>query len=216
MNITHGIHKLLLYLKYKRLFLIFLIILNIIGILYNIEYIWSSFFKIPFYFWFFILDCSIPLVVVIIALILRIKKRENHVVNTFAFIGILKIGFCQIIFFMLYSSYFFDPTASHYYETTFVGILHFGIMGESLFFIGNMTNVKKWWYLVFFSFFTFTDLMDYFILVVPPDPNAPILLFHIHIVIYIFVNALLAFFAYKISSTLDEDLVVDGKSKEPS
>ena len=209
MKVVYGIHKLLLYLKYNKSFLIFLIILNIIGILYNIEYVWESFSKIPFYFWFFILDCSIPLVLVIIAVILRLYKRENHIINTFAFIGIIKNGICQTIFIILYSPYFFDPAASHYLETTFIGILHFGMIGESLFFIGNMYNVKKFWYFVFFSYYSLTDLLDYSILVVPPDASVPIFLFHFHFVAYIIVNALIVIFAFNISNTRDKDLPIE-------
>lgn len=144
--------------KRKEAVLLFLIFVNLAGMLFGAYYYSVQFTNTSPLLWIFVPDCPLYVFAFAIALFLLRKGREN---NAFSFIvsaGLLKYGVWTLFALAFFNAYFFAPQIALLSGTLF--ILHIGMAAE-----GFVLRVKKCGIgllLLGLAWFLLNDFVDYF------------------------------------------------------
>ncbi|MFH1126988.1 MAG: DUF1405 domain-containing protein [archaeon] len=144
-----------------------LIILNIAGTLFGFWYYRLQLPSTPLHKMIFVPDCPLYTLLFAIVLILHIFRKNNNLLSTITFIGLIKYGFWTLLVVMLHRDYYFTYAPMLY---TAIFILHTGMVLEAYIIPGLYRFTKKS-LVIALIWFIANDIMDYFFGTIPILPD---------------------------------------------
>lgn len=155
----------------SRRFVLFLVIVNILGTLVGVYYYWNQLSSSPVYQWVFIADCPIYTLLFAIAVGFRLRR-----IYLLAFFGVVKYASWTLFVLTLFPEYYFSIDSSYY---SILYILHILMLLEGFLLVPsikkdllNSITVTAW--------FLLNDFADYFfgtVSTIPPYGFNTIMLF---------------------------------------
>jgi uncharacterized membrane protein YpjA len=140
------------------LFLLFIVLVDIIGMLYGYYYYREQLGSSPLYLWLFIPDCPLYVMLFTIALLLTAFGFEYKLFNYLAAVGMMKYGAWTVLALLFFGDSFFSGPA--WLLSLILLILHIGMFSEGPLLIPRKLN--KFHLSAGLFWFLANDYIDYF------------------------------------------------------
>ncbi|GFO96991.1 hypothetical protein ig2599ANME_1188 [groundwater metagenome] len=138
---------------------IIMLISCIIGSLFGFYYYQGQFEITPIYLWFFVPDSPFFTFLYVLILLLYSFGMRSNSFDTFAFIGLNKVGLWTIFVLFWNYDYYFSPATRDF--RVVILLLHIGMMAVAATLLKEMKKLRTESYLLIFGFFVVSDFMDY-------------------------------------------------------
>ncbi|MFH1445628.1 MAG: DUF1405 domain-containing protein [Nanoarchaeota archaeon] len=143
-----------------KLIPILIIIISVLGFLAGLYFYLGQLFSTPLYFWIFVIDCPLYVILFSVIVAMRMGGRTNSLLNNIVSVGLIKYGLWTILVTILNNGSIFMFALPH----------SLMVLGGFLLMFFSKTKFKG--FLLVLSWFLLNDFMDYIVGIVGFIPRA--------------------------------------------